>query len=89
MSHTATCWALAQNDLRLELRMVLVLLADCHSPDIGTVATTARLAESAGVDLATMDALLAELVALGRIERSGGDLEADSLALGFEMEGRR
>lgn len=85
MSLEATCWALAQREIPLGHRMVLILLADCHCPDNGCLVDLNRLAMNHLIDPAELDGILDALEAGGRLARVPG---SERIVFSFELPGR-
>lgn len=81
MSHSATCWALAQRDCPLDQRMLLMLIADRHCPENGCHVDLDWLACVEQIDAAELDRLLCALEAAGRLSRVNG---ANRIYLAFE-----
>ncbi len=72
MSIEATCWAIAQRDVPLDHRMVLVLLADCHCPDNGCEADLVRLARNHQIDPDEPEMIMQSLEDADRVARVPG-----------------
>lgn len=95
MSMSALTWALSQRDASLEERAVLVLLAECHSPqpDQGCQVDLCRLAKDERIHPDHLEALLRSLERSGKIARHDAGRVLLACDAGFvptasEQEGR-
>lgn len=69
MSHVASAWAIRQRGLEPVTKLLLMMLADAHNPDMGCFPSQARLADELEVARGTVNRHLTKLVQKGLIKR--------------------
>ena len=91
MSLEATAWAFEQSGVTPTEKLVLIVLADFHTPDGGLQFSEVGVADCACMTLAELRSALESLVAKGRL-RVGSEgllpIGLDKLSLAFEYDGR-
>ena len=91
MSMEATAWAFEQVGVTPAEKLVLIVLADFHTPDGGVQYSEAGVADCACMSLSEIRSTLESLAAKGRL-RFGAEgclaIDPHTLALAFEYEVR-